>query len=124
MSAEPVEFTLRSDRDGETHVVTVRGELDMAVAPQVEAALGEDAEGAAAAVLVDLTELGFMDSAGLRVLLMASERYRQAGIPWAVAVGENSAVRRMLSLSETASTLPVFGDRERAAASLSERATG
>jgi anti-anti-sigma factor len=123
MSAEPVEFTLRSDRDGETHVVTVRGELDMAVAPQVEAALGEDAEGAAA-VLVDLTELGFMDSAGLRVLLMASERYRQAGIPWSVAVGENSAVRRMLSLSETASTLPVFGDRERAAASLSERATG
>jgi anti-anti-sigma factor len=123
MSAEPVEFTLRSDRDGETHVVTVRGELDMAVAPQVEAALGEDAEGAAA-VLVDLTELGFMDSAGLRVLLMASERYRRAGTPWALAVGEDSAVRRMLSLSETASTLPLFGDRERAAASLSERATG
>ena len=122
MSAEPVEFALRSDREGETHVVTVRGELDMAVAPRVEAALGEDAEGAAA-VLVDLTELGFMDSAGLRVLLMASERYRRAGTPWAVAVSEDSAVRRMLSLSETEGTLPVFGDRERAAVSLSEGAT-
>ena len=121
MSAEPVEFAVHSERDGETHLVTVRGELDMAVAPELEAALGADAEGAGA-VLVDLTELAFMDSAGLRVLLMASERYRRAGAAWAVAVGEDSAVRRMLSLSETEGTLPIFADRERAAASLSERA--
>lgn len=122
MSADPVGFEISSERDGDLHVVTVKGELDLAVAPRIEAALGPDAEGAGA-VLVDLTELGFMDSAGLRALLMASERFRQAATPWAVAVGEDSAVRRMLSLSETEATLPVFPDRELATASLSERAT-
>jgi anti-anti-sigma factor len=122
MSAEPVEFAVHSERDGATHVVAVRGELDMAVAPELEAALGPEAAEGAGAVLLDLTELAFMDSAGLRVLLMASERYRQGGTPWAVAVGEDTAVRRMLSLSETEDTLPIFPDREGAAASLPEQA--
>jgi anti-sigma B factor antagonist len=122
MSAEPTEFAVLSERESEIHTVTVRGELDLAVTHELETALDADAEGAGA-VLLDLTELAFMDSAGLRVLLMASERYRQADTPWAVAIGEDSAVRRMLSLSETEAALPVFPDRESAASSLSERAT-
>ena len=121
MAPEQPAFELRSERQDGTHLVAATGELDMAVAPQLESALGPDADGAGA-VLLDLTELEFMDSAGLRVLLLASERFRDAGTPWAVAIPEDSAVRRMLSLSETENSLPVFGSRDEASASLDDGA--
>lgn len=112
-----LDFDVHAERDGETHTVTATGELDIAVADRLESALSSEADGAGS-VLLDLTELAFMDSAGLRVLLVTSERLRKAGTPWAVAIADDSPVRRMLSLSETEDALPLFTTREQAAASL------
>ena len=50
-------------------VVRAEGELDMASAPMLEAALTTVINGGPAAVAVDLSELTFLDSAGIRVLL-------------------------------------------------------
>jgi anti-anti-sigma factor len=59
-----------SERDGET-VVTLRGELDVADAASVAAALSAAAEGART-VIVDLAGLQFIDSSGVAVTRMAS----------------------------------------------------
>jgi anti-anti-sigma factor len=116
VNAKPA-FELRTEAENGTVAITATGELDIAVAPELESALAaEDAS----AVLVDLTEVTFLDSAGLRVLLLASERLRRAETPLALAVAPESPVRRMLSLTEAEEALPVFDDRDGAAASLRE----
>jgi anti-anti-sigma factor len=73
MAFDPTGFSISiSDRDGRA-VVVIRGELDLATAPDLEAAIqgrlddGQD-------VVVDLRELDFMDSTGLRVLVAAHAR--------------------------------------------------
>jgi anti-sigma B factor antagonist len=73
MAFDPTGFSISiSDRDGRA-VVVIRGELDLATAPELEAAIqghlddGQD-------VVVDLRELDFMDSTGLRVLVSGHAR--------------------------------------------------
>jgi len=59
-------------------MVSVSGELDVATAPELEAAL-DGADAWASVVVVDLRQLEFMASAGLRVLLDVGKRVRDAG---------------------------------------------
>lgn len=56
--------------------VTPSGELDIVTAPQLAEALSEAARGSAA-VILDLSELTFMDSSGLHAILSAHVRLHQ-----------------------------------------------
>jgi anti-anti-sigma factor len=58
--------------------VHVTGELDIATAPELEAALCE-AQSQARLVVLDLRELAFMDSSGAHVIIDASIRARRRG---------------------------------------------
>ena len=62
------DLTLERDERGASRV-TLRGELDLATAARLEQALAQAGDG----VLLDLRELTFMDSTGVRVLLEAAE---------------------------------------------------
>jgi anti-anti-sigma factor len=66
-----LDFDLTATRDdrGVSHL-SLRGELDLGSAERLEQALA-DADGE---VLLDLRELTFMDSTGVRVLLEAAEQ--------------------------------------------------
>ncbi|MGZ8634898.1 MAG: STAS domain-containing protein, partial [Solirubrobacteraceae bacterium] len=65
MAFDPTGFSISiSDRDG-CAVVVIRGELDLATAPELEGALTERLD-AGEDVVVDLRELAFLDSTGLR----------------------------------------------------------
>src|SRR5437762_12740227 len=73
MAFDPTGFSISiSDRDGRA-VVVIRGELDLATAPDLETALQERLD-SGRDVVVDLRELDFMDSTGLRVLAAAHTR--------------------------------------------------
>ena len=72
-------LSLRSERDGETHVVELIGELDLDGAPRLEEELLRVEAGDAAAIIVDLGALEFIDSTGIRLLLMAAERCQSNG---------------------------------------------
>jgi anti-anti-sigma factor len=73
MAFDPTGFSIStSDRDGRA-VVVIRGELDLATAPDLEAVLSERLD-AGQDVVVDLRELAFLDSTGLRVLVAAHAR--------------------------------------------------
>jgi len=73
MAMDPGGFSITaSERDGRT-VVLIRGELDLATAPDLERVIGERLD-AGDDVVVDLRELAFMDSSGLRVLVAAHTR--------------------------------------------------
>jgi anti-sigma B factor antagonist len=72
-------LALRSERDGETHVLELIGELDLDGAPRLEEELRRVEATDANVIIVDLGALEFIDSTGIRLLLMASDRCRADG---------------------------------------------
>ena len=58
-------FSVEIDHIGTTHIVTVRGEIDIVSAPEFEEKLST----VGSTIVVDLRDLDFMDSSGLAVLL-------------------------------------------------------
>lgn len=67
-------LALRSTRDGDTHVIELLGELDIAGAPRLEEELLSVEASDASSIVCDLRGLEFIDSTGIRLLLMASDR--------------------------------------------------
>jgi len=67
-------LAVRSEREGEAHIIELIGELDLDGAPQLEDALRDAEAGDATSIVVDLGRLEFIDSTGLRLLVMAAER--------------------------------------------------
>jgi anti-sigma B factor antagonist len=65
---------VRSEREGEALIIELVGELDLDGAPRLEEALREAEASDAASIVVDLGALDFIDSTGLRLLVMAAER--------------------------------------------------
>lgn len=76
MDSEPQQFRCEVARDGEVVRITLAGELDLATTPEVEPVLR--ANGVRQRVL-DLRELTFMDSSGLRLILSAHAAARRDG---------------------------------------------
>src|ERR671929_1309116 len=78
MATPPEEFSITAgDRDGRAYL-TLRGELDLATAPELEQLVNERID-AGQDVVVDLRALEFMDSSGIRVLVAAHARAGRSG---------------------------------------------
>lgn len=96
----PTPFEIRHEAEGERMRLRLRGELDVATAPQLEGAL-EQLRAKRTPVLIDLDEVEFIDSTGLRVILAAVTEAREDA--WWMRVTDGSpAVRRLFELSGTA----------------------
>jgi anti-sigma B factor antagonist len=80
-------------------VITPRGELDVAGAPALEAALTEASEHAGIlGIVVDLSQLDFMDSSGLRAVVLADRSVREHGLRFALVRG-GEPVHRVFELT-------------------------
>lgn len=79
-------------------VVAVSGELDLASSPVLEDALERAHNSECSMVIMDLTELEFMDSTGLSVLVKAQQRAYDAGRGFGLVKG-GAQVQRLLSLT-------------------------
>jgi anti-sigma B factor antagonist len=72
-------LVLRSHRDGDTHIIKLLGELDIAGAPRLEEELLSVEASDAGAIICDLGSLEFIDSTGIRLLVMAADRSASNG---------------------------------------------
>lgn len=92
------QLRIEQARHGDTIVVTLAGDLDLATAPQVVSAL-QDASGLLTGpgerLGLDMRGVGFIDSTGLRVLLRASSGLQRP----MVLIAPPSAVVRILDLT-------------------------
>ena len=64
---------ISTTRDDDRVVLSVSGDIDMATAPALHEARAHTADTSAAAICVDLNDVGFMDSTGLRALVTIHE---------------------------------------------------
>lgn len=84
----------------ERHTLVLTGELDLASAPMLEAAVARICASGAGAVVLDLRSLTFMDCAGIRAILRAQERCRAEEACWfGVVPGVQRQVGRLLELT-------------------------
>ena len=75
--SKPLE--LRTEQDQGAPRLVVSGELDLASAEQLDSQLKRIESSEPAMIVLDLRELEFMDSTGLRTVLAADARARERG---------------------------------------------
>jgi anti-anti-sigma factor len=100
-------FEIASEVADGFYVVRVTGELDMSHEEDLRAALRGAADKGTDEVIVDLTNCEFIDSSGVRVLLLGHEAQRNgAGGGLAVAASTEQIVR-ILSVMGVDQAIPV-----------------
>jgi len=73
-------FSLTTKRDGTSVAIVCTGELDIAAAPAVEAAIEPVFAAPPSSLELDWSGLTFMDSTGIRLLLVIVKQASAAGI--------------------------------------------
>ncbi|MEA2216963.1 MAG: anti-sigma factor antagonist [Solirubrobacteraceae bacterium] len=73
MSANPPALRIRSEAAAGGHVLTLSGELDLASAGVLDTAIAELCTDGAELITLEMGELEFMDSTGLRSVLVGQE---------------------------------------------------
>ena len=105
-SASPSQRALRTEIEQEQgrQRLMLSGELDMATAPDFERAMLR-ALGAKRPILLDLTRLSFIDSAGLWAITLGHTACRRRGIALSIASGVG-AVRQVFEATGLFDVLP------------------
>ncbi|NGY60369.1 STAS domain-containing protein [Lentzea sp. NEAU-D13] len=94
-------------------VTAVRGEIDMGTEQLIQDAVGAELAERPALLVLDLTEVGYMGSVGLNLLVCNHVRARDQGTRLAV-VASGGFVRRALVLSGVDNLLELHHDLESA----------
>ena len=97
-----------------TAIVHAAGDVDLHSAPALSARFKAAFAETDGAIVIDLTDVGFIDSTGLSVLLNALRRMTRARRPLALAVSPGP-VAQTLAITRLDSTFRVFGSAEEAA---------
>ena len=96
------------ERDGFVHVGLV-GELDLSTVGKVEEELREIEKPAPPMVVIDLSRLTFLDSTGLRCIVTADERARDAGRRLVIVRGPDP-VQRVFAITRLEERLEMVDD--------------
>ena len=100
----------RYSQDGYA-IVWVRGEIDIATAPDLMKELAESVRAQQCRVVVDLTDVTFMDSTGLNVLVLARS-WANAGSGEVRLVGASGMLRKVLRITGLDQIFPVHSTIE------------
>jgi anti-sigma B factor antagonist len=103
---------------GETPLIETSGDIDHSTCGSIETALGEVLESGSDDVLLDLSEVTYIDSGGLSVLLSGVRLMRDRGTLG--VIGPNANVLRLLEIVGLLvdPNFKVYEDRQTASAAL------
>ena len=99
-------FGIQVVRNGAATRIAPAGELDIATTPALEQAISEATGEPGAALVLDLRELTFMDSTGLRTLAQTNARAEDEGFTLEIVRG-SSQIERVLKISGLGALLPL-----------------
>jgi anti-anti-sigma factor len=91
---------------GNAVVARVSGELDVSNAEDIGTAIARGGRDHAAGVVLDLTELNFLDSVGICVILGLREQLVGRGRQLALVVPQRSVIRRTVGLVGLTDSVP------------------
>lgn len=112
MSSPQIDIT-EDSVDDRTHVLHVRGEVHVSTAPELSSRLNDAIDVGRTAIVIDLSEVEFIDSTGLSVLLSAQRRIDRAAGRMAL-VCANPTVMRLFEITHLDSTFAILATGEEA----------
>ncbi len=98
---------LIESKQGDVTVLEAQGKLDAMSAPAFDQQLAALVEGGARCVVLDLSGLDYVSSAGLRVFLSAAKRLQQAHGKLTLA-NPTDQVQQIFDIAGFAAILPIF----------------
>jgi anti-anti-sigma factor len=109
-----MQMSTRTSND--IHIVAIAGSLDSGTSPEAQKSLDAAAAGAKKLAL-DFSNLDYISSAGLRVLLGVAKKLRSSGGTLGM-FGLNQSVREVFDISGFSSILPVYASEAEALAAM------
>ena len=98
-----------------SNVVPLKGEIDLHVSPTVTATLNEVIDQKPERLVVDLSEVTYIDSAGLAALIQAMQKVEGYGGKFMLA-GLQETVRSIFEISRLDQVFQIFPDAQAALA--------
>lgn len=98
-----------------SNVVPLKGEIDLHIAPSVTAALNEMIDKKPQRLVVDLSAVSYIDSAGLAALIQAMQKVEGYGGKFVLA-GLRETVRSIFEISRLDQVFQIFPDADAALA--------
>ncbi|MEO6913590.1 MAG: STAS domain-containing protein [Candidatus Baltobacteraceae bacterium] len=113
MTHDELSVDIKIEHSGDSAVFRLRGCLDLATSPSLRAALLESANEGKHEIIVDLTQLEFIDSTGLGALIGAHRRATENGGRVGLIVAEGP-IQRLLNITGLIRVFGVYADLESA----------
>jgi anti-sigma B factor antagonist len=111
-NASPSGPTPRQER---SNILPLKGEIDLHVSPSVTASLNQMIEKKPERLVVDLSEVTYIDSAGLAALIEAMQKVEGYGGKFLLA-GLQETVRSIFEISRLDQVFQIFPDADAALA--------
>lgn len=105
---EPGRFAVNTVRSGTDELVQLSGEMDLSVIGSVDREMCRAEAGDASRIVLDLSELEFLDAAGIRLLLHLNTRSRSNGGRLCITRAQSPQVQRVIELTGAADVLPIL----------------
>jgi anti-sigma B factor antagonist len=102
-----MELQLATRHEGDVSVVSARGEVDVFTAPGLDTELDALIADGHARLVVDLSDVAFLDSTGLGVLVKALKHAREAG-GWLHLVVTSDRIRKIFEITGLDASIPIF----------------
>ena len=99
-------FTIDERTRGDGSELALSGDLDMSATFVLEPILDRELAGAPGELVLDLTEVPFVDSSGLGLLIATHERADRAGVDMAIS-GAGPEIQRVFHIAGLEGVLPV-----------------
>lgn len=116
----PAPFEVKADGlEQSVQAISVRGELDLSTAPQLEGPLEEALDRGEGSVLIDLSQCEFIDSTGIALIVRAWQRLQGGENGRALVIcTHNDQVRRVLEITGLELSIPIHKTRDEALAAI------
>jgi anti-sigma B factor antagonist len=114
MNKEPASSKI-TPRQNRPNVLPLKGEVDLHVSPMVTTSLNEMIDKKPERLVVDLTDVSYIDSAGLAALIQAMQKVEGYGGKFMLA-GLQETVRSIFEISRLDQVFQIFPDADAALA--------
>ena len=102
---DPPEFRIEQERTAGRVRLSVSGEVDLETTPALEAAVSDACVGSST-VELDLHDVSFIDSTGIRAVLTAKSLCSERGVEFLLVPSRHQAPRRTFELAGVLDLLP------------------
>jgi anti-anti-sigma factor len=103
--------SLHTEDRGESLLASVDGELDLSNVPSITRELAGSVPNAALRLVLDLTDVSYLDSAGIGMLYALGRQLRDRQQQFVLVVPSNAPIRRVLDVASVSSIAEIYDDQ-------------